>query len=68
MNITSLKDQAVSLGLDPRIVSGPTKTLIRNIQQAQGHEPCFMTDKWLDCEEICEYRRECRRLTAAWLR
>ena len=68
MNISALKNRATSLGLDSRIVGGSTKILIRNIQQAQGHEPCFMTEKWLDCQEHCEYRRECRRLTAAWLR
>lgn len=42
--------------------------MIRSIQKCQGAEPCFATDKRHDCAEICEWRRDCRQLVAAWLR
>ena len=45
-----------------------SETMIRTIQLARNEEPCFATDKRHDCAEICEWRRDCRKLMAAWLR
>jgi hypothetical protein len=42
--------------------------LIRKMQVLQGDEPCFATDKSHDCAEICQWRRNCRKHVAAWLR
>ncbi|MFA5240751.1 MAG: hypothetical protein WC029_02615 [Sulfuricella sp.] len=42
--------------------------LIRKIQALRGDDPCFATDKSVDCAEICQWRRNCRKLKAVWLR
>lgn len=42
---------------------------IRRQQEASGGIACFQTDLRLLCRnERCEWRRECRRLVAEWLR
>lgn len=59
-----------------RIENVPGSTLmgsavasIRAIQSARGNEPCFMAEKRLLCHfDDCEWRRECRRLVAVWMR
>lgn len=42
--------------------------LIRSIQRLYNEEPCFATDKRHDCAEMCEWRQDCRRPKAVWLR
>jgi len=43
--------------------------LIRQLQEQQGTEPCFRTERRLLCAHVeCEWRSECRRLVAAWKR
>jgi hypothetical protein len=42
--------------------------MIRMTQQFYGEEPCFATEKRHDCAESCDWRRECRKLVAVWLR
>ncbi len=49
-------------------IDGATNLMVRMIQQSRGGEPCFATDKRYDCAEGCEWRRDCRKLVAAWLR
>lgn len=56
--------------------SGPRKgaqhvsqtLLIRKTQTLRGDAPCFATDKSVECAEICQWRRSCRKLKAVWLR
>lgn len=51
----------------PRV--GSRVMIIRLLQEERGEEPCFRTDKRLTCRrEECQWRRECRRLVAAWKR
>lgn len=50
-------------------VHGASKTqVIRAIQMKRGDEPCFASDQRHDCALLCEWRRDCRKLMAAWMR
>lgn len=41
--------------------------LIRAIQNAAGHRPCFQPGINMNCEEMeCQWRAECRKLISAW--
>ena len=42
--------------------------VIRSIQRQRGEEPCFSTDKRYGCAEQCEWRNDCLKLRAVWLR
>ena len=42
--------------------------VIRMIQRQRGEEPCFSTDKRYGCEKQCEWRSNCLKLRAVWLR
>lgn len=43
--------------------------MIRRLQEEQGEEPCFRTERRLLCGQTnCRWRSECRRLVAAWKR
>ena len=42
--------------------------LIQDLQISQGHERCFRTQKSTQCAEECQWRRDCCRLVAEWLR
>ena len=42
--------------------------VIHDTQLAREEAPCFGTDMNHDCAVMCEWRRECRRPVAAWLR
>ncbi|MCK5831911.1 MAG: DUF2934 domain-containing protein [Methylococcales bacterium] len=45
------------------------KELIHKIQIISKHRPCFQTRLKEDCGEVeCEWREECQKLIAAWLR
>lgn len=68
MTISQLQEKANSLGIPGSATSSSQTVLIRSIQKAQGHEPCFATDKRYFCNESCEWRKDCRGLIAAWMR
>ncbi|MBI4938262.1 MAG: hypothetical protein HY846_08615 [Nitrosomonadales bacterium] len=38
------------------------------IQRQRGQEPCFSTDKRYSCAQQCEWRKDCMKLRAVWLR
>ena len=51
------------------VKDAPSRTqTVRLRQMEQGHEPCFGTEKRFDCAEICEWRRDCHKRVAVWLR
>lgn len=56
------------LDLDDLRVDTLTTQMVRMIQQSRSEEPCFATDKRFDCAESCEWRKDCRKLMATWLR
>lgn len=68
MTIAQLQQLACDFGLKEYVPDTPKTELIRKIQALRGDEPCFATDKNYDCAEICQWRRDCRTLKAAWLR
>lgn len=68
MTIAQLQQLARDAGLKNPVSHTPKEELIRKIQLLRGDEPCFATDKSHDCAEICQWRRDCRRLKAAWQR
>lgn len=41
---------------------------VRAIQRQRGKEQCFSTDKRYGCTEPCEWRKDCVKLRAVWLR
>jgi hypothetical protein len=57
-------------GTGPVVPATPASVSeVRTEQQRCDHEPCFRTDKRYNCRETgCEWRSECRKLVATWLR
>lgn len=41
---------------------------IRAEQASRNEEPCFRTKDSHDCAQMCEWRRDCRKLKAVWRR
>jgi len=68
MNSESLQQLASQMGLQEYDNSSSRKVLIRAIQKQRGQEPCFLTDKRYTCDEVCEWRENCQKLRAVWLR
>lgn len=68
MNLAELQRLANELGLNAHATQASQTELIRTIQALRGDEPCFSTDKRYDCTEICDWRYNCRKLRAIWLR
>jgi len=63
-----LQQMMGSLGFNECAHGASQTQLIRAIQVKRCEEPCFATDKRHDCAQLCEWRRDCRKLMAAWLR
>ena len=59
---------ANTLGIKSHPQQSSEIQLIRSIQRLYNEEQCFGTDKRHDCAELCEWRRDCRKLKAVWLR
>jgi hypothetical protein len=56
-------------GVPRTALMGSDVTLVRAIQKARGIDPCFRSEKRLNCREKgCEYRADCQRLVAEWRR
>ena len=68
MTTAQLQQLASNLGIKSSAIPASKTGLIRAIQVLRNDEPCFSTDKRYDCTEICEWRQDCRKLRAVWLR
>jgi len=68
MNMEALQQLAHQMGLQEYDNSSSRKVLIRAIQKQRGQEQCFLTDKRYTCDEVCEWRENCQKLRAVWLR
>lgn len=68
MTTAQLQQLASNFGIRTSATQGSQTELIRAIQTLRDDEPCFSTDKRYDCAEICEWRQDCRKLRAVWLR
>lgn len=67
--VTSSGQEAVSrVGFEEYSRHSSQASSIRAIQRQRGEEPCFSTDKRYNCAEQCEWRKDCTKLRAVWLR
>lgn len=62
------QEQVIRMGFDWCSSSSPHPSAIRAMQRQRGEEPCFSTDKRYSCAEPCEWRKDCLKLRAVWLR
>ena len=67
INIVGLQQLAASLGIEnPEKLISKAK-LIHAIQDSMKHRPCFRELDINLCQELeCQWKSECRKLTAAW--
>lgn len=68
MTTAHLQQLAGNFGIRTPATSRSQTELIRAVQVLRNGEPCFSTDKRYDCAKICEWRQDCRKLRAVWLR
>ena len=67
-SLAQLTNIANNLGIKSAPQHASEIQLIRSIQRLYDEEPCFATDKRHDCAEMCEWRQDCRKPKAVWLR
>jgi Protein of unknown function (DUF2934) len=65
-----LRQIAESLGIDHPELMRSELTLIRAIQEASHHYPCFRTTNSTFCKESvdCQWSEKCRKIIAIWHR
>jgi len=68
MGISELQQLAIQMGLPEYRHSSSQTMLVRAIQMGRGESPCFSTDHRYTCTAPCEWRSECIKLRAVWLR
>ncbi len=68
LSTRALRQRAHRMDVGPISPAASRNSIIRAIQSAGGREPCFLTDNRYTCREACEWREDCTRLTAEWLR
>lgn len=68
MDNNQLRNLANQLGINILNYTSDNRKLVQLIQQNQGKEPCYMTDKRYSCNRQCEWGKSCKKLTASWLR
>jgi hypothetical protein len=68
MKEAELAELAALAGVSEHYVKGEKKFLIRELQRALGHEPCYMTDVRYSCSKGCAWSESCRKLVAEWRR
>lgn len=68
MNSEALQQLVSQMGLQEYDNSSSRKVLIHAIQKQRGQEQCFLTDNRYTCDEVCEWRENCQKLRAVWLR
>ncbi len=67
ITILSLQELAAFIGIkNPEDMRSEIE-LVRAIQNATEHSPCFRSEINVTCEELeCKWRTECRKLISAW--
>jgi len=69
MNRQMLKSVARGFGVANIDLIDKEQDFVRSIQVAKGHRPCFQSDRKYHCKEYdCEWRSECMKLVAEWMR
>lgn len=67
MTVLTLQELAAFIGIqDPKDMRSEIE-LVRAIQKATEHRPCFQSKTNKICKEVkCKWRTECRKLISAW--
>ncbi|MGR9014644.1 MAG: DUF2934 domain-containing protein [Gammaproteobacteria bacterium] len=67
MTTLTLQELATLIGIkDPEDMRSEME-LVRTIQKATAHRPCFQSKTHKICEELeCKWRAECQKLISAW--
>ncbi len=69
VSIYGLKQLASLIGIENADVFVSDVELIRAIQNATKHRPCFHYEPNRLCEEMdCKWRKECQKLISVWYR
>ena len=69
MTLAELQGLGRYVGVDHPEHINTEVELIRKIQKISKHRPCFQSQLKEHCEETeCQWRAECRKLIADWLR
>lgn len=69
ITIAGLKQLASFIGIEDTDAYISEIMLIRAIQNAIKHRPCFLYEPNRLCEEMqCKWRKECQKLVSAWYR
>ncbi|MCK9397281.1 MAG: DUF2934 domain-containing protein [Methylobacter sp.] len=67
MTVLSLRQLATFLGIQNQEDVPSEIELVRAIQNAIEHRPCFRSEINNICNEVeCKWRAECRKLISAW--
>jgi hypothetical protein len=67
MTVLSLQELAAFIGIKDLEDVRSEIELVRAIQNATDHSPCFRSDINMTCEDLeCNWRTECRKLISAW--
>ncbi len=67
ITICSLQQLAALLDIEKSDELTSKTELVKAIQNASKHRPCFRSEDNNHCQELnCQWKSECRRLIAAW--
>lgn len=68
ISTAELQELGREIGLDHPEHLNTELGLVREIQKASHHRPCFQSKKRMDCkEDECQWRSECQKLIASWI-
>lgn len=68
MSLAELKELASDLGMVSPDQYRSKRELIRSIQTFMENEPCYLTERQEACALTCQWRTECKKMTAVWRR
>lgn len=68
MDNSQLSNLAAQFGINLLNYTSDQRKLVQLIQQKQGKETCYMSDKRYSCNSQCIWDKNCKKLTASWLR
>ena len=68
ITITGLQQLAKSVGVENADSINLKIELIQSIQNATDHSPCFRSGRVCPEKDGCQWRAECKKLIAEWLR
>lgn len=67
ITVSGLQQLAHTIGVDNAKHIIDEKELVRQIQKASQHRPCFRSENNLLCKELeCKWHSECKKLIAEW--